>query len=454
MKTKLFLSSFTLRIFCAACFLLCVNVAALAQAPAPSVSPASADATTDFTIANGLKTIHRRVTGNEVVAVQIYFRGGTRNITEKNAGVETLLFEVATQGTKNFNKSQINRELARMGTVIDSASGYDFSVIAMRCVRKNFDRSWELLTDMILNPLFDEKEVTLVKDQIINGLRQQDDQPEASVAILSNKLLFASHPYFNSPDGTVETVSALTAADLKAHHAKILGASRMVAVVVGNITLPEIKQKVEASFGKLAKGEFKNDTVQTFAKAATPEFQIINRSVATNYIRATFAAPPLDHPDYPAFYIATDILSQLFFQEVRVRRNLSYGADATLLSNRANSGFLSVTTPKPNETIRVMFDQIDFLQRQVIREEGLRSIVSGFLTKYYTKLETNDAQAARLAEYELLGGDWRRLNTWIDAVNKVTPLDINRVCRSYLKNFHFAVAGDPSQFNRDLFLSR
>ena len=289
MKTKFFLSSFTSRIFCAACFLLFSSVAVLAQAAASSDSP---DSTSDFTIANGMKTIHRRITGNEVVAVQIYFRGGTRNITEKNAGIETLLFEVATQGTKNFNKGQINRELARMGTIVDAASGYDFSVMAMRCVRKNFDRSWELLTDMILNPLFDDKEVTLVKDQIINGLRQQNDQPETSVAILSNKLLFASHPYYNSPDGTIESVSALTATDLKAHHAKILGAGRMLAVVVGNVTLPEIRQKVETSFGKLAKGDFKNDAIQTFAKAAEPEFQIINRPVATNYIRATFAAPP------------------------------------------------------------------------------------------------------------------------------------------------------------------
>ncbi|MBP6819927.1 MAG: insulinase family protein [Acidobacteria bacterium] len=428
-----------------------LSVSAYAQASAPA---RASDTTTDFTLANGLKTIHRQVTGNEVVAVQIYFRGGTRNITEKNAGIESLMFEAAQQGTKNFSKSQLNRELARMGTIIDSAGGYDFSVIAMRCVRKNFDRSWELLTDIILNPLFDEKEVALLKDQTINGLRQQDDNPESSVAILSNKLLYSSHPYDNSPDGTVESVGALTAADLKAHHSKILGAGRMVAVVVGNVTSPEIRQKIESSFGKLSKGDFKNETIQAFAKAKTPEFEVIKRNVATNYIRGTFAAPPLDHPDYPAFSVAIDILGQLFFQEVRVRRNLSYGADATVLSNRANSGFLTVTTPKPNETIRVMFDQIDFLQRQTIREEGLSSIVSGFLTKYYTKLETNDAQAARLAEYELLGGDWHRLLTWIDSVNKVKPEDITRVCRTYLKNFHFAVAGEPSQFDRDLFLSR
>ena len=109
---------------------LCV-IGALAQA----AQPAAASDTVEFTTANGLKTIHRRVAGNEVVAVQIYFRGGSRNISEKNAGIESLMFEAATQGTKNFPKSQLNRELARMGTVIDAASGYDFSVVAMRCNR-------------------------------------------------------------------------------------------------------------------------------------------------------------------------------------------------------------------------------------------------------------------------------------------------------------------------------
>ncbi|MFN0087893.1 MAG: M16 family metallopeptidase [Blastocatellia bacterium] len=434
--------------------LLCLSLAAAAaQATAPAQAPAS-DATSDFTLANGLKAIHRRVPANDVVAVQIYFRGGTRNITEKNAGVESLMFDVAQQGTKNFSKGEINRELARMGTVMDSGSGNDFSVFAMRCVKQNFDRSWQLLADMILNPTFDEKEITLARDQVINGLRQQNDNPESQVAILSNKLLYKSHPYFNSPDGTVESLSKLTAADLRAHHASILAGSRMLVLLVGNVMVDDARRKIEASFGRVPRGDYRIEAPPVFSTAETPVFELVEKGVATNYIRGTFAAPPLNHPDYPAFSVAVNILTQLFFQEVRVKRNLTYGADATLLSNGANSGFISVTTPKPNETIRVMFDQIDFLQRQVILKEPLQSIISGFLTQYYTKLETNDAQAAKLAEYELAGGNWRKLVSWIDEVNKVTPEDINRVSLLYLKNFHFAAIGDPKQFNRDLFLSR
>jgi zinc protease len=432
-----------------------LTLAAFAQAAAPSrISVAANGSTTDFVTTNGLKTIHRHVTGNDVVAAQIYFRGGAGNVTEKNAGVESLLFEVATEGTKNFSKSEINRELARMGTVIDGDSGYDFSVMEMHCVRQNFDRSWQLLTDMILNPVCDDKEVALVKDQIISALRQQNDSPENSVALLCNRLLFDSHPYFNSPIGTVESVSSLTSAAVRAHHAKLLQTSRMLVVVVGNVSTDEVRRKVEASFGKLTRGDYKHEAPPAFAKASTADFQVVERPVATNYIRGSFAAPPLESPDYAPFSIAVNILQQLFFQEVRVKRNLTYGADATLLTNGANSAFISVTTPKPNEAVRVMFDQIDFMQRQIIREEGLKAIISGFLTNYYTKLEDNGSQSSKLAEYELLGGGWRRDQTWIDEVSKVTPEDVNRVSKKYLKNFHFAVMGDKRQFDRELFMSK
>ena len=408
----------------------------------------------EFATTNGLRAIHQRVQGNEVIAVRIYFRGGARNITSANAGIETLMLEVAQSGTKSFSKSQLNRELASMGTVIESAGSYDYSIIAMRCVRQHFDRSWQILADVVLNPLFEEKEVELARDQLLNGLRQENDDPETVVSAASERLLFAAHPYINRPTGTLESVARLTAADLKAYHASHLATSRMLLVVVGNVTADDIKRKAEVSFGKLPRGQYKPEPPSGFDHASTPEFQLTERKLLTTYIRGMFAAPPLDSPDYPAMALAMNILQQLFFQEVRVKRNLSYGADATLLAQGTNSGFIYVTTPKPNETIRVMFDQIDFLQRQTLLPEGLRPIASGFLTNYYLKLETNDAQAARLAEDDLLGAGWRRTLTWNDDIRKVTPEDIQRVARTYLKNFHFAVVGEPNQFDRALFTSR
>ncbi len=327
-----------------------------ATAPTQSAAKASTtDSTTDFTTANGLKTIHRSVQGNEVVAVQIYFRGGSRNITAKNAGIETLMWEVAQTGTKNFTKSQINRELAKMGTVVSSGGGYDYSVIAMQCVQKNFERSWQILSDMVLNPLFDEKEVALEREKIVNGLRQEADDPDTYVSTLSDRLMYAGHPYINRPFGTVESVGALTASDLKAWHARQLMTSRMLVVIVGNVTLEDTKRRIEASFGKLPKGDYKPEPLPAFEHANKPEFQASERPVPTFYVRGVFAAPSLGDKDYPAMMVAMNILSQQFFEEVRVKNNLSYAPYAEMNTTGANTGFIYVTTPKPNDAIRIMF---------------------------------------------------------------------------------------------------
>lgn len=430
---------------------------AFAQTPVPATSSPSVsatDSTTEFTTANGLKVIHRRVTGNEVVATRVYFRGGSRNINEKNAGIETLMWEVAQVGTKNFTKSQINREKDRVGTVITSGGSYDFSVVASLCIRQHFDRTWNLLSDVILNPTFDEKEVALEKDKLINALRQENDDPENQVTSLSDKLLYVTHPYSNRPFGTVETIGKLTAADLKAYHRTQLAASRMLVVIVGNIPLDEIKRKIEASFGKLPQGDYKPGPPPEFKNNTKAELEIIDKVVPTNYIRGTFPAPSIGDPDYPALMVAQTILAQLFKIEVRDKRNLSYAPNIDLSTQATNTGFISVSTPKPNEAIKIMFDQIDLLQRNVLPPAMLTEIVTGFLTTYYRNLETNDSQAARLAEYELLAGNWRKALTWLDDVAKVKPEDINRVANKYLKNYHFAVAGPVKEFDRELFLSK
>jgi zinc protease len=436
-------------------FLIFISTVTLAQSHAAAQAPAPVQTgPTEFTTSNGLKVIHHRVEGNEVIAVRLYFRGGVRNFGPQNAGIETLMLEVAQNGSKGFSKGVINRELAKMGTVIESSGGYDFSVLAMRCVRQHFGRSWEIFSDIVLNPLFEPQEVDLFKDQLVNALRQENDLADYVVALESNRLLFRSHPYSNSPTGTIESVTSLTAEKVRQYYSDHFQASRMLLVAGGNITLDDLKRKAETSFGKIPRGNYQEDVLPAFVKSDKPELRITDRQVATTYIRGVFVAPPLNHPDYPAMTIAINILQQLFFQEVRVKRNLSYGADATLLSQGANSGFISVTTAKPNETLRVMLDQIEFLERQVILPEGLKPIVGGFLTTYYTKLETNDAQIARFAEYELLGGGWKRALGWIDEVRKVTPEDVQRVSRTYLRNFRFAVVGSASQIDKTLFTSR
>src|SRR5712691_5787917 len=130
-----------------------------------------------------------------------------------------------------------------------------------------------------------------------------------------------------------------------------------------------------------------------------------------------FTAPPITSPDIYPMRVAASILRDRVFEEVRVKRNLSYAPDAFLRSQAANVGGLYVTAVDANQAVRVMLNEITRLQREPIDNEDIKSIVAQYLTTYYMGAETNAAQAGELAQYELLGGDWHNSVEVIERLN-------------------------------------
>ena len=110
--------------------------------------------------------------------------------------------------------------------------------------------------------------------------------------------------------------------------------------------------------------------------------------------------------------------------------------------NCQNYGYLYVTAVKPNETVKVMIDEVLRLTVEPILAADLKEIVNIFLTEHYMKLETNSAQAGVLADGEMLFGGWEQSLVFIEQIKKVTPDDILRVCETYLKNIHWGYIGD------------
>src|SRR6476469_7147404 len=108
---------------------------------AQSVVAKQAALVTEFDV-NGLKVLVKRRGGSLTVAAGLFIRGGARNITAENAGIEALMLDVASEASANFPRERLRSELARMGTVIGFDVNRDYSVLALRCTRPNFERSW------------------------------------------------------------------------------------------------------------------------------------------------------------------------------------------------------------------------------------------------------------------------------------------------------------------------
>ncbi len=416
-----------------------------------SVVAKQAALVTEFEV-NGLKVLMKRREGSLTVAAGLFLRGGVRNITAENAGIESLMFAAATEATTNFPRERMRSELSRMGTVIGDGVNYDYSALTLAATRPNFDRSWEIFTDVALRPSFTKEDVTRTQSRLVASLRDDTDDPDTYLQRLQERVAYAGHPYVNRAEGTAESMARLTAADLQQYHQKMIQTSRLLLVIVGDLDPAQLKAKITASFGKLARGNYAPAPVPqlSFDKSTV---EVTTLAIPTNFIQGLFTAPPLTSPDIYPMRVASSILRDRIFEEVRVKRNLSYAPDAFLRNQAANIGgiYVSADNANANQAVRVMLDEIARLQRESIEDDDIKSIVAQFLTGYYMSQETNAAQVGELAQAELIGGGWRNSVDLIDHLRAVTPADVQRVARKYMRNIRFVVLGNPKALDTTVF---
>lgn len=428
-----------------------IIVAAAALSSVASVLPAQQVAGSKFQV-SGIPVILKPVTANDVISVRLYIRGGSNNLSPSNAGIESFMLEAATHGTAKYTKDAFNELLTGTGTSISSDAGYDYSSMALQGVRQHWNEAWDLFTEAALKPSFPATEVELVRAQLVDGLKRIPDDPDTYLSYLADSSLYAGHAYAVRPEGTPVSIAAISRDALASWHKQRLTRENLLLVVVGNVSRADLTRKIESTFGRLPATGGSAIHASRLA-AVTPDVVVVKRELPTNYITGYFAAPPPSDPDYAALRVATDILSDRLFEEVRTKRNLTYSVGAGLSNRAANRGSLYVTAVEPDTTLKVILTEVRRLQREPLPQSTLSENVNTFLTEFWIGQETNMGQARQLALFELLGGGWQNLDRFVDAVRRVTPADVQRVATRYMQHARFAVIGDPAKIDRQLFTS-
>jgi zinc protease len=420
----------------------------VAVAKPPALSEAAA-LVSEFDV-NGLKVLIKRREGSQTVVAGLFIKGGARNISAVNAGIENLMLDAASEATVNFPRQRLRTELSRMGTAISSGINYDYSALTLASTRANFDRSWDIFTDVALRPAFTIEDVERVRNRIVLSIRGDADTPDSYLQALQARVAYAGHPYLNDPRGTAEAVSRLTAESVGRYHKQMMETSRLLLVVVGDLDPQLLRQRIAASFGKLPRGDYRPTPLPELSFAAST-VQVTKRDLPTNYVQGVFAAPGLASPDIYAMRVAASILQSRLFVEIRSKRNLSYAPDAFIWSQGSNLGGISVSSTDANMSVRIMLEEIGRLQREPIPQSELKRTVQHYLTRYYLAQETNAAQAGELAQSELIGGGWRSSAAFMEKIGGVTPADVQRVAEKYMRNIRFVVLGDPKSVDTTIF---
>jgi zinc protease len=393
---------------------------------------------------SGIPVILRRVSANAVVAANLYLLGGVRQLTPANEGIESLLLEASERGTQKYPRDLLRTKMARLGSAIGVSPGLDWTTVALRSTVAGFDSTWAILADRIIAPRLEPADVELVREQFVTGLKQRTDSPDALLDHLADSITYVGHPYAMEPLGSEASLSKLTIADLRAYHTQQMVTSRMMLVIVGNVSRARVERLVRESIGRLPRGTYSWKVPEPPAALPTA-YVLAKRTLPTNYLQGYFQGPPANSKDYAALRLACAVLSGRLFSEVRQKRNLTYDVGAPFVERAFASGGLYVTTTAPDEVLTIMRQQITELQEGYITPEGLERLVQGFIVTYFLDNETNADQANLLARAELYQGSFEKSSKFVDDLRAVTPEDIHNAARTYMTKVRWAYVGDPSK---------
>jgi len=424
----------------------CLALFASFLATSAAVSAQGNDSLTVRYDANGVTVVPRRVPESEVVAVNLYLLGGGSQVTDRTAGIEPLLLRVSEHGTSRYPGAAARGALARTGSWVFVDPRPDWTVFGMRGLAETFDSTWAVFADRVMHPTLDTAVVEIERAKMLAAARARWSDPDQKVRMLAEQVAFRGHPYGHDAVGTEASLGQITIADLDTYRASQMVKSRMVLVVVGNVTTEHVRDLVGETLGRLPPGDYVWTVPPTWA-GSDATVTVAYQAIATKYIIGYFGGPLASDPEQAAFRVALVALSSMIGSRAS-ERGLSYAGMAMFLDHAASGGAIYFSTDLPKDCIDIVNESIDLLQNAEFSHAALREYARSSAIDYFLQSETVDEQADVLGRAFLFR---HRLASAADHVAQfmdVRPTDVKRAARDYFKNIQYVLLGDTTQVPR------
>jgi zinc protease len=417
-----------------------------ARPVAASLATPLADSLSSMYDVNGITVIQRRSPTNEIVAGSIFLLGGSRQIDETNAGIEMLMLMASDYGTKSFPGGAARDAMSRTGSQVSIIPRADWSVVEFTGLAQDFDSTWAVVADRLVNPTLDSAGVAGAKRRLLANISSRGDAPANRARMLAESLVYVGHPYRNPTGGTVQAVEKLTPDAVRAYHKSSMVASRIVVVVAGNLTRAQLEGAVQRTLGTLPKGDYKWTMPEKWAGKA-PAALLVKQQSPTNYLVGMFGGPLASTNEGPSFDYAVGVIGDLFYGPMR-DSGLTYSAGGQMLEQGASGGMLFATTPDPQRAFKMINNAIDImLFRMNVNVSG--AMLNQAMT-YANETQTNEGQVEALSTSYLYHGDFRYGENFANLLRQTSPSDISRAARAYVKNIQWVFIGDTLKAPRDL----
>ncbi|NCN94791.1 insulinase family protein [Candidatus Wolfebacteria bacterium] len=390
---------------------------------------------------NNLRVISVPMADALTTTILILVEAGSEYETRKNNGVSHFLEHMCFKGTeKRLSSLDITSELDAVGAAYNAFTSNQYTGYYAKVQPKYFDEILDIISDIYLNPVFNQREIEKERGVIIEEINMYEDLPMRRVQEFFTNLLYGDQPAGWDIAGKKEIIRRINRNDFieyqKNHY---LGKSTTV-VVTGNFNEKEAVKKIESAFSGIRTGK-KIQKLKTVESQKSPRiFLKMKETDQAHLVVGVRAFDIFDKRKY-AINLLADILgggmSSRLFQKLREEMGAAYyvKSEADLLSDH---GFLTasagVDNNKVSEAIKAVVEEFERLVKEPVEKEELQRVKDRCVGGLIMGLETSDQLAGFYGGQEIITKKIVSPEETIKKIQAVKVEEISAVAKDIFKN--------------------
>jgi zinc protease len=375
-----------------------------------------------------------------MVTVHVAIKAGSTAVPADKPGLASITASLLTQGTTKRSANQINREIDFIGGSLSTAGGEDFVSANLRVLRKDIRSGLDLLSDVLLNPAFEQKEIERKVRETLAEIQRQKQEPGIVANQAFAKAVFGNHPYGRTNDEVAAYYAKLTRQDIVDFYSSQYSPDHAIIAVVGDVTEGEIVDLLNDYFNAWQK---RTQPLPTLAQPPVLDkivVQKIDKDIAQANIDLGHIGISRENPDFYAVSVMNYILggggfSSRLMDNIRDSKGLAYDVHS-VFSAQKEPGAFTVTIQTKNESANDVIaetqKEIRRIQTELVSEKELADAKAYLTGNFPLKMDTYAKIAGVLTSIEIynLGLDYPQKYPIL--INGVTREDIRRMANEYL----------------------
>ena len=390
-------------------------------------------------LTNGATLLYTPNTSNDIIAMSIRAKGG--QFIEPIAGTANITASTMLKGTKNYSSLELSQILEDNGIKIVPSSSADTFTISVLTTKDEYDKTLELLNEIINCATFENYEIEKVKSNKLSSIKQNKDIALQQAVEEYRDLIYQDTPYSISSKVLEKNIPNIKQEDIINYYNNIFNPKNMVISINGNIDKDKTIQELNKIFNKTCEYEFDyltNNSKITYINS--PRENIIKMpNTETAWIMLGWQVDGiLNEKDYATLQVIDSLLgtgmSSRLFKNLRDQQGLAYQLGTGYSPNVLRGSFMLYIGTNPNTLDKAkngLFSEINRLKTEYVGDKELKDAKEKLLGNYVIGLETNLDKATTIGWYESSTKGYEFKDKYEQLINSITDSDIIQVANKY-----------------------